>query len=190
MATNSLLLRQPKATPWPSIVRLFFWSGPSAILRRVVAISVNAIYGVRWRGLLAHIFQEILKRLPTLTNRDSLGSVVRPTNVLGIATTALHLAPSTILTAIRFPTEGCPKTLHGGIIVSPSTSLLKATARHSVPSPQPGPTHRDHPSAIAETQPKRVNVTLMSPFNFRHSTQASELHSGGNDREKLRHQER
>ena len=70
-------------------------SGPLAVTGLVVPVVVNPIELSPLR-LLAHVFQEILKKLPSLADRDTSPSIPFVITSSRILAAVLHLLPGTI----------------------------------------------------------------------------------------------
>ena len=68
---------EDRISPQPSIVRLFFSCGPSAIFGRVGTVVIDAVERMAWRRFVAHVFVERYKRFPpTLAHRNTSATVV------------------------------------------------------------------------------------------------------------------
>jgi hypothetical protein len=81
-----------------SIVRLLFCSGPSAILRSVVAVHIDPVDGVlaRWRAL--HIAEKCLVALKPFSTHLYSSFAVIPVRLVGLGIAArFHVHPRSIL---------------------------------------------------------------------------------------------
>jgi hypothetical protein len=86
-----------------TIAVLLFGRCPTAISRFVVTVVVDAIERVKRTSTFArslwtfaHVCKEILKRLPTFANDDAAHPVIRPTQVIGVRTSADHRRPCSV----------------------------------------------------------------------------------------------
>lgn len=84
-----------------SIARLLDGCRPSTILRRVVAIGIDAVQAViRWAR--SHIAQECGERFqPRVTHSDPASAVAREAVVVRIVATCLRVSPRAIFLALR-----------------------------------------------------------------------------------------
>lgn len=81
-----------------AVVGLVSLVGPAAVLRRVMAVIVDAIDRVRRGGLAAHISEEGVERVqPLVTDRDASASISREFRVPGVQASLLHRRPTLIL---------------------------------------------------------------------------------------------
>ncbi len=77
---------------------LFRRSSPSAVVGRVVQIWVYSVYGVLRRWARAHVRQERFERfVPAAADADSSATPIGVVLVVGIATSALHAEPCSVL---------------------------------------------------------------------------------------------
>lgn len=77
----------------PQIVILLYPSSPTAILRTVRAVVVYAVKRMIG-GRVAHIREEILKRVPTFANRDAASAIIHVAFFAGIVAPLPHPSPS------------------------------------------------------------------------------------------------
>lgn len=81
-----------------TIARLFSGSGPSTVVRPVVAVVVDAIKRMGLRGATAHVGQERLERIaPAVTHADSASAIVSIVDVTRIGAARFHAFPDFIL---------------------------------------------------------------------------------------------
>lgn len=81
-----------------SVICLFFWSCPSAIVREVSQVVVDAVNTVLWAWTRAHIFNEVFRTiLPTLTNGYTSTSIQFVAFGIRLCATADHGGPAIIL---------------------------------------------------------------------------------------------
>lgn len=78
-----------------SIGSLFFGRRPTTISWRIMAIGVNAVDGTAWRRL-AHVGKKVLKREPSLTNRNTPTTPILELLVSWIKTAVFHASPAAI----------------------------------------------------------------------------------------------
>src|SRR5215475_1320110 len=74
------------------VSRLLGHGCPSAILRAVALVVINALKCRAWRPL-AHMRKEVFKREPTLTDLDAAATVARKAIVIWVAAACQHCAP-------------------------------------------------------------------------------------------------
>jgi hypothetical protein len=116
----------------PSLIQgLLFRSGPSAVLRFVVAVVVDTIYGMFAGGFRPHIGikrREIIQ--PALADRNASPSVEMEFRIARIEASALHLSPSGIFwRALRL----AMRSVHRSYLVAHQASTtLSITARQIV----------------------------------------------------------
>src|SRR5258707_12322642 len=78
------------------VVGLFLVGSPTAVLRRIRSVIINA-FKAHIRRTRTHVCKEIFKRIPpTITNRNSTCSVFVVAGMVLIVTWAFHRAPSTV----------------------------------------------------------------------------------------------
>lgn len=77
-----------------TIPPLFFSSGPSAILKRIGAIVVDAVKLMLGGRSFSHISKKIAKGQPRFTYSNSSGSVVFITGTFGVKTSGFHGTPN------------------------------------------------------------------------------------------------
>src|SRR5258705_4573947 len=78
------------------VVGLFLVGSPTAVLRRIRSVIINA-FKAHIRRTRTHVCKEIFKRIPpTITNRNSTCSVFVVAGMVLIVTSAFHRAPSTV----------------------------------------------------------------------------------------------
>jgi hypothetical protein len=84
-------------TPRPSISCLLYLRSPSAILRTVGAVVVDAVDAVRRRWPGAHVGVKRLKARPPLTDRDPAPAVIAVDVALRTQASAAHVLPDPVL---------------------------------------------------------------------------------------------
>lgn len=110
-------------TGMPRIAGLLASGCPAAVVRRVIAIVVNAVDFVFAVGLRPKIGHEIGERIqPLLTNGYPATAVVRPADILGIAASGFHTGP-----ASEFRRKGIRQSAFRSGYVS--STALDASAR-------------------------------------------------------------
>jgi hypothetical protein len=78
------------------VIGLFLVGSPTAVLRRVRSIIIDAFKAHIWRTR-THVCKEIFKRIPpTIANRNPTCSVFVVAGMVLIVTSAFHRAPSTV----------------------------------------------------------------------------------------------
>jgi hypothetical protein len=87
----------------PTIAGLFRARSPSAVARLVVTIVVNAIDGVLDARSGSHVGKEVLKGVPSLTDRDASTTVVWPSRLLRVGASRSHGRPRPILRCFDLP---------------------------------------------------------------------------------------
>ena len=79
-----------------SVILLFFSGRPLAILRRVITLAIQSIYGFTSRTL-THVFKKILKAIePTITNLYPLSSIIFEKGNFRVIAPLLHAAPTVV----------------------------------------------------------------------------------------------
>jgi hypothetical protein len=127
--------------------------GPSAILRRVIAVVVDAIQrSACWA--LAHVQQEVLERVePSVANADAPASVVSVLWARLQVAANLHARPRTVRfgvapnSAMPMRRVRCLGAIKGEASAALSLSVLKVLRRNDLFCP-----------AIAATQPVRASI--------------------------------
>lgn len=77
------------------IAALFFLCAPLAIFFAVMAIIISSINGFIWRAL-SHVFQEIKKCVPTVTDLNTPATIVVERWVFLISTSLKHSGPDAV----------------------------------------------------------------------------------------------
>lgn len=72
---------------------LRFAGGPSAVLRRIMAIVINAVERVPGRGAWPHVAKKALERIPALANFDAPASVMRECLTSWAPASIVHIHP-------------------------------------------------------------------------------------------------
>lgn len=86
----------------PRIIHLFALSRPTAIIRFIVTVVVDAIKRMLFGGTFAHILKKVFKRLhPSVTNQDASAPVVRVDGFCGIVAPLFHFAPNIMGARVR-----------------------------------------------------------------------------------------
>lgn len=75
------------------IDRLLKQCGPSAIVRCIVAVVVNAVDRMIWRRRQTHICQEIIKQLPSVTHFNAAAAVIRVGRFFRVIATFFYSLP-------------------------------------------------------------------------------------------------
>lgn len=78
------------------IVCLLLRGGPSAVLRLVISVVVDAVKRVRWGGPAPHICNEIGERMPAFTNGDPSRPVKREFWIGRLFASVKHTSPSAV----------------------------------------------------------------------------------------------
>lgn len=81
-----------------SVLRLLFARGPSAILRAVMTIVVNAIQ--RLAIARPHVGEEVLKGLPTLADLDTTPAVAREVRGRRVGAPVAHSLPDPVFAQV------------------------------------------------------------------------------------------
>lgn len=90
-----------KSAVIPSIIPLLLWRSPSAIIRGVITLIVNAIYGVMIRRPPPHIFVKIVKRCtPAITHLYPSAAIAIIAIVLWVVASVKYSPPSAVFRAI------------------------------------------------------------------------------------------
>jgi len=77
-----------------SIVGLYFTGSPATVIRLIIAVVVDAIYGISSAGPVAHIFEKVLKRIkPTIANPYAPLAIIFIGLVFGVITPTYHSSP-------------------------------------------------------------------------------------------------
>ena len=119
--------------------------GPAAILRRVIAVSVDAVKRHAVRPL-AHVGQEVFERIaPTVANLYSTTAIPLVTPYIGVGASRLHSGPYGMRAAVG---KAVAK-----VAASRNNLSLEASARSSVIGPQLAAGHDYRAAAIALTKP-------------------------------------
>ena len=79
------------------VVRLLYICSPTAIIRLIVAVKIVSLYRMLWRGLRAHVFDEIKEIEPALTDDDSAATVVSIESGARVSASSKHIGPCSIL---------------------------------------------------------------------------------------------
>lgn len=140
-------------TRWSAVVRLFGLGGPSAVVRRVGAIVVDAVNGVIGRRFRSHIAVERAKVQPFWRDRDSAPAVPFPCWVVRVQAPLAHSEPCLIFARATVAALTVYATC-----VSGSLALYAATAQ-GVAGAQVARKHDDVISAaVATADPPRLLV--------------------------------
>ncbi len=75
-----------------AVTRLFFSRGPLAVLFAVIAVIVYAVQRLAFWAL-SHVFQKILKFIPSLTERYAASTVPVVMGCFGVGASLLHRKP-------------------------------------------------------------------------------------------------
>lgn len=79
------------------ISSLLHWCGPMTILWRIRTVIVDAIQLMVRRWAQAHVGKEMIEQTPSITHRDTTGSVVWIARRMGIQASGFHGTPDVIL---------------------------------------------------------------------------------------------
>ncbi len=115
--------------------------GPSAVVKFVVAIVINAVNRVLWSWSRPHIIKKRLKRVsPLVAHRDASPAIMTISGVVRVATSKFHALPGTILVRA---------------ISSVGSNLIsvQASTATSMAACKPGGLHRDNVSARTQAVP-------------------------------------
>lgn len=91
----------------PEVIHLLLTRGPAAVTRLVVAVDVDAVQLVLGAWPRTHVGEEVLKRVPSLADRDATTAVEGKLRVRGCSAAVPHIAPTFVLSA-AFPTSSVP----------------------------------------------------------------------------------
>lgn len=101
------------ASARPSVLRLLGVAGPSAIVRRVRSVVVDALKRQSRGWTPPHIGHEIGKGQPSVTDRNASTSVVVECLRRRVSTALQHRLPYVVLGAMRFQQTMCRSEYHG-----------------------------------------------------------------------------
>lgn len=85
----------------PGVSGLFLHGGPSAIVRVVACIVVDALYRVSWRRRISHVSVEGFKGLPVIAYGDASSAVARKARDGSQFATSPHVLPDAVGSAAR-----------------------------------------------------------------------------------------
>ena len=147
-----------------AITLLLRWRGPSAILRRVRTVVVNAIQRCpMWSR--SHVCEELYERIsPGVTDRNSSAPVAGVRLIGRIRTATFH---------------GPPREVFGGLAtwlrraVSPFGITVKASAASGVPSSQVYSKHFPNRAAHALNSPLRAAFAVFGASAFQNDQSAN-----------------
>ena len=88
------------------IIRLLKACSPPAVFRGISKIVINAVNGVCFAWSLPHVCKEILKFIPSVTNRDAPSSVCSVMFIVWIIASTLHLLPCVIFKCVVATVRG------------------------------------------------------------------------------------
>jgi hypothetical protein len=144
-----------------SLVSVLLLAGcPSAILRHVIAIVVDAVQAMSmfrcWSQ--SHVSKERLKALaPFLANLDTSTTIAKKHGIVDIGATLEHVCPGIILGRITKPM--CGKTCSSHITVQATTRLCVAVSeRYSAD-------YGSH-TTITQTKPPCSSMFSLRSFNY------------------------
>lgn len=143
----------------PHIGELFFAGCPSAVLRSVVAISINSVKRMLSAGARSHICEEIFKFLPALTNLNAFGAIVLVRNMARQATSPLHAIPNLVLRCCS-AASGFGNRHFVGDPASADDFAVKAPTAFSVARLKVGAPNNSLPSAIAYAEKAAVSFAI------------------------------
>lgn len=153
--------------PWggwrPCVSRLLSKCGPTAIVRRVWAIVVDAVNGVLRRRLRSHVGQESLEGVaPTVTDSDATPAIVLKSRRVRIQATSFHGFPCSMFwsacQAVNLVGFGC-------------TLLLVAAAACVFTNAQVVTLSDRRIAAVAGTQPPQLVSASTKAFNDNESSE-------------------
>ena len=164
------------------VVSLLFHRRPAHIARFVVAVIVDAVKRVFWRGLPADISEKGFVRLPpAVADRDASATVLPESRVLRVVTALLHTGPRMVF--------GCLRAMEC-IAVGYAVDLTTETAR--VFSPQTTTASRvlscveqasrrqdAFRSAVADTTPHGTRTWNRSTFQHQQPTESPTVKING-----------
>lgn len=134
-------------------------NSPIAILGRVWAIIIAALYRVKSSGARPDILQEIFKAQPALTYCNPTTAVIGKCGITWIKTTPFHQVPNSIFRFFAFAGISSFYSLTGQFSAQAATRFSSAGA-------QLNSQNRLFVSAIAVTKPiKLLRSALMQSFN-------------------------
>lgn len=155
---NSLSLSTEKKNPiYDFVVRLFSFCCPSdvpwLIASPLIRVSVEC---VMWRRRIAHVVQEIGKRLnPAFTNRDATAPIELVGRISWIAAAAFHGNPAAIGPRLSLP-------VFARVSMRREYIAMKAPTA-SVPSgPEITSAGDNFPATVTQTNPSRLTASVTS----------------------------
>lgn len=143
---------------------LFCGGGPSAVVRRIRAVVVDAVKRMAAGRAASHVGQKRLKRVtPPIAYANTATAIALVVAVAGIGASRFHALPNLVL--------GCRLALRALAVcfVRPALAMFttQTAAPHRFASAQiPGP-DRDLSAAVAATQPKTCHAPIAA--NVRNS---------------------
>lgn len=158
-----------------AVAILFLSRGPSAVIRAIIAIVVDAVQGLSlWP--ISHIFVKGSERLsPSVAYANPSSSIVRVCSVVWIAAATDHLAPNAIFGRISHSMRCKSLACH---------ISRQAPATFSISTAQVGGHYDNHVSALASTEPTsnafvfRARKRLLYEAIERNNSQPAKLLSG------------
>ena len=119
----------------PRVLILFASGSPTAVLRRVWAVVVDAVYRVAGRGFSAHVGKEVLIGMqPAFANPDSPITVVHVRNGFGVIAALLHRSPSIVFRSGFIGTVKASLTMSRRFVHQWRTVSVEPSVVHSAPT--------------------------------------------------------
>lgn len=99
----------------PAVSLLLLFSGPSAVVRLIAFIVVNALYGVLIAWGMFHVSKKRYEFQPVVTNFDSPASVVWVMMIVWIKAALQHVTPNSVYSRFGKPVSGPFRALRATI---------------------------------------------------------------------------
>lgn len=94
---------ESQARRYPHVVALFALSGPLTVIRRIPPVIIDSFKGVFRGRLSAHVCDEVLKRGPSIGDRNTSRPVMLVRRVVRVLASLAHRLPSNIFRWLMFP---------------------------------------------------------------------------------------
>jgi hypothetical protein len=153
-----------------SVIGLFLWRSPDAIIWAIVKGIIYPFYRVSWAWSAAHIGKKVKELTPPLANLYAATTIEWIRSVFWVTTSVTHICPNTKFRSISHSMNGRPCFCH---------LCAEAPARLGMSLTKAGRCHASNVSAVALANPKSFFVTggdkATEPFigYFRSLTKAS-----------------
>ena len=93
--------------PRSTVIGLLTLGSPSAIVRLVITVIVDAVNRVRRRRTVAHVSEEVLERVPSFADCDTSSSVISIGAIARVKTAVSQCSPSSIFSRVRSMVSPC-----------------------------------------------------------------------------------